>query len=308
MSSQPDSEKRDYTISDSDMLQDSKTCIILFTADLADFTAQDSMFTSTYATNWQTAIDDASGVMTDETFMDIQEQLSKKVEEEMANCRQLFQSSKYNIEKAFPDNAGVQHEFGYDNYDKVRKDHSLMDTFMFTFFTVAGKYSSELVAKGYTVAKIASIETQRKALETAVNKWKTHEAGRGTLKQTRIGKLNAVWKCRTEVAKAAKYVYADNYAKYQQYLLPASEEGAGTFVVSGTVTDSTTHQPIEGAVVNFGGTAGSFTTDSKGKYGAAKIAEGSYTLSISKAGYTTQTKSITLGSTALQVDVELVKI
>lgn len=308
MSTQPTEVTRDYAIADDNMLQDSRNTQALLTADIADFTAQDAMFTPAYATAWQAAITAAENEPTDETYLDIQEQKKKLADTELANSRDLFQKSKYTIDKAFGSNAGILHEFGYDNYDTARKSHSGMQSFLANFFTAATKYSTQLITAGYTAEKIAAIPVQKKALEDAAIAWKNHDLGRGAAKQNRVIKLNAVWQYRREVAKAAKYIYADNYAKYQQYLLPASEESADTFVISGVVTDAATNTPLAGVTVIVGGTTSPVISDSKGKYGLAKLDAGSYTLSYSKEGYVTKTEAVTIGEKALVVNVALAKV
>jgi hypothetical protein len=308
MSNQPTQVTRDYAIADDNMLQDSRNTQALLATDIADFTAQDAMFTPAYATAWQAAITAAENEPTDEIYLDIQEQKKEVADTELANSRDLFQKSKYTIDKAFGTNVGILHEFGYDNYDTARKSHSGMQSFLNNFFTVADKYSAQLIAKGFTAEIITAITTQKNALENATKAWKTHELGRGTATQNRVIAVNAVWKYRREVANAAKYIYADNYAKYQQYLLPASEESADTFIISGVVTDAATNTPLAGVTVTVGGTTSPVTTDSKGKYGLAKLDAGSYTASYSKLGYTTKTEAITIGEKALVVNVALAKV
>ena len=110
----------------------------------------------------------------------------------------------------------------------------------------------------------------------------------------------------TAIAKAAKNIFANNFARYKVYLLPASAEGSDVFDISGTVTEAGTGKKLENVTVD--NSADIVTTDSNGKYGFAKITEGDITLKFSLAGYTMQTKNITFSGTATQVDVELVKV
>ncbi len=119
--------------------------------------------------------------------------------------------------------------------------------------------------------------------------------------------MNNVWAFRTKVAKAAKYIYANNFAKYKIYLLPASAEGSGIFSIQGTVTNKVTGNKLENVTVSYGTAANDVLTDSNGEYGFAKLANGNYTLTFSLATYKTITKIVDFGGETLVVDMELEK-
>jgi len=63
--------------------------------------------------------------------------------------------------------------------------------------------------------------------------------------------------------------------------------------ITGTVTDAATAAPIAGATVSYSG--GSTTTNSSGGYTLANVAEGSYTVTASATGYTSQSPTVTVG-------------
>lgn len=304
----PNQETRDFKISDNSMLQDSRTTQQEFVTDAATFKAFDADFITTYKDDWLTAVDDATNATTDEQVVDVQTGLTDDVEAALEDCKNHFQTSKYYIEKAFANKPAIWNEFGYDNYDDVRKSPEKMIVFMSVFNTVANNptYKTALLAAGYTQANIDAIDTKRQTLiDTKINQELGKNSRLGNA-QSRIILLNKVWAYRTAVAKAAKNIFANDFARYKVYLLPASAEGSDVFDISGTVTEAGTGKKLENVTVD--NSVDIVTTDSNGKYGFAQIAEGDVTLKFNLAGYTMQAKNITFGSTAIQVDVEMVKV
>jgi hypothetical protein len=176
---------------------------------------------------------------------------------------------------------------------------------MDVFSTTAKKYAAPLIAKKYTQAAIDAIATKRTTLITTKTAQEVAKNSRLGVTQNRVILLNNVWASRTKLAKAAKVIFAANYAKYKLYLLPASEEAGTTFSVIGTITDKTTTQPLAGVQVSNG--ADSTTTNSYGKYGFAKLANGCYTLMFTFTNYKTATQTFTFVGTALVVNASMEK-
>jgi hypothetical protein len=76
--------------------------------------------------------------------------------------------------------------------------------------------------------------------------------------------------------------------------------------VSGTVVDVATSTPISPAIVSYPG--GSASTDSSGRYSIASVQEGTYTFTVSAAGYSPQTQTVTVGpGGAVSLNVSLVR-
>lgn len=74
--------------------------------------------------------------------------------------------------------------------------------------------------------------------------------------------------------------------------------------ITGTVTDATTNSPIAGATVSYSG--GSATTDSSGSYTLNDVPPGSYSVTASASGYTSQTQAVSVRSgTAAQQSFQL---
>lgn len=296
---------RGYKISDDNMLQDSLTTIVHFKDDKVVFIALDDDFKDPFITDWETAITAATTILTDEQLVDIQTGLTTAVETAMEDCRSHFRQVKYPIEKAFANKTAVWNEFGYDNYDTARRSADKMVTFMDVFFTTAKKYKTQLLAAKYTQASIDAIATKRQILIDIKTQQAVAKDTRQGVTQNRVVNLNIVWGFRIKVAKAAKVIFAANYAKYKMYLLPASEEAANTYSIKGLVTTTATDKPLAGVHVSNG--TDTVKTDSNGKYGFAKLLTATYTLTFTLAGYKTATATAKFEAKELVMDEALEK-
>ncbi len=286
--------RRFFNIGDAYMLEFSKTMRLFFIEDQADFAAEDTNFASPYETNtWQAAIDAAENEPTDEQRLDQLSQLTETVYNEMDLCRENFQDSKRYIKKAFPNNITIWNEFGFDDYRFIKDKQPEMIQFMKRFHSTAVKYSAQLDTPivNFTAVKIAEIDTRKQALDNANNVQEKFKKDIPTYTQQRIQKLNAVWEITTDVGGVGKSLYSHDYAKYQHYLLPASDE-TETLMLSGTVTNvpapGVEAEPIEEALITVLELALATESDSNGNYGFGILPAGTYTLTISKAGYAPQ--------------------
>ena len=305
----PNQSKRDFTISDDSMLQDSRTTQAQFKEDQSTFQAFDADFKTPFDKDWEKAISDAENAPTDEQILDVQGTLTTTVETALADCCKCFQDAKYFIKKAFPNQTGVWNEFGFDNYDDVRQSPEKMMVFMSAFSTTANstKYNTDLVAAGFIQTKIDDILVKKTILADAKTSQLVAKNSRLGTTQNRVALMNEVWAFRSKVADAAKVIFQDDFAKYKAYLLPASAEGGGVFSIQGTVTDKATGNKLQDVGVSYGSAANDVVTDSNGEYGFAKLANGNYTLTFSLPTYKTITKTVDFKNDTLVVNVELEK-
>ncbi|HOZ91256.1 MAG TPA: carboxypeptidase-like regulatory domain-containing protein [Bacteroidia bacterium] len=284
----PEQKGRKYDISDANMLTDANNKRAYFIEDQADFTAFDPDFANPYETDWETKIEAAETYIDDETVVDQMVGKTEYLHTTMKECRDYYQNAKHFIEKAFPNNVSVQGEFGFNDYEKARQTQPKMVLFMYKFHAVAVQYSAELIAKNYTQAMIDGIELLADKLKAANIQQDTFIGNRGVKTQTRSELHNAVWDVVTYVCKTGKLIYKNNYAKYNRYLLPSSEEPDEELMLKGFVTDSLTNLKLDTVTVAIQGLGINTQTDSLGKYGFGLLPPGTYTLEVSKPGYTTQ--------------------
>lgn len=311
MSTIPTKRTRKFVISDVKAAEDARTAHGLMTAgDLADFTAFDPTLDQAWLDAWEAELDAADGYITDETYRDEIQGKTQSVENAMSDARKAYRQLKYFVQKAFPDDKAVQSEFGFDEYDSARRSDIKLHQFMLTLFEVATKYNAQLIdpAVAYPAAATANLQTLATNLMTLNIDQELHKKGQTTTTQTRIDNLNTMWVRRQLIAQASKLVYADNYAKYQQYLLPASEANQDDFAIYGQVSDNNTNDIIPNATLEIGSLSISTTSDDLGNYGFAdNIEPGTYDMDVSADGYISQTLSVTISSAdeTLIVNVKL---
>jgi hypothetical protein len=281
--------KRLFTVSDLFMIEHSKISRVHFNDNLADFTAFDSDLDAAFYTAWGTAIAASESQPTDEIVRDQLTQLTAAVDTAMANCRKKFQDSKYFIDRAFPNNAGVQNEFGYNNYDTQRRSARELIDFMQFFHLAAVKYAVQLNAVNYDAANIAGIATLRTALNNAREAQKVFEDGRPLATQTRLQTHNDLWVITVQVSTAAKAIYSNDAARFNMFLLPPSDETTTTLSITGQMYDTSTLTPIEGGLVTIIALNISVSTDNNGRFNFALIPDGTYDLKGSAINYTSST-------------------
>lgn len=210
-------------MSDAEALELEKTIKSCFVQDKADFIAFDEKFSASFETDWLNEIAAAEGEAADNNILTQQSGLTVEVTKWMEESKKIFQASKYHIEKSFPKNTAIQNEFGYKDYEKARKAQDKMIQFMNQFYKTAVKYSVELIAKGFTQAKIDEIGSVKTALDEANQKQEAFKKDRGVFTQERVGKLNTSWQRMQDVCNAAKYVYPENFAKLARYIISESK-------------------------------------------------------------------------------------
>lgn len=278
--------RRNYRITDAEMLERAKTCRLYFEEDKADFTAFAAPFADPYSPDWLALIAVAEAELSDESIVDVQVGLTDVVESFMVDSRKHYQDIKFFIERAYPENLAIQNEFGADDYDTARQSQAKMLGFLKQLHHTAEKYKVDLIAAGYDQPRIDEIATLKDRLDTSNQEQEQYKGNRGVLTQERVDKNNAVWAIFKEVCKAGKRVYVDDYAKYQRYLLPASEEVHVGLSISGTVLKLGTLLPLMGVEITIVELGVTTTSDGLGVYAfGGTLPAGNYTLRATLAGY-----------------------
>ena len=142
---------------------------------------------------------------------------------------------RFFLEDAFKDNTSILNEFGYNDYQGARSSQKEMQRYMSVLITASAKYSAELIAAGYDQHAIDEIQTTFDKLLTANNAQEYYKGERQAITQQRIEKMNTAWEIVLNVCKAGKIIYANNPAKYNQYVLYENQSGSGSDVYHGNV-------------------------------------------------------------------------
>ncbi|MCL5027484.1 MAG: hypothetical protein M1480_00540 [Bacteroidetes bacterium] len=208
-----------FKSTDLEMTDEARKIYGFFNEDINDFIKFDPDFGDSFAPAWLKAIEDAESLQSKDSLDAEQKSLTQAVEDKMKGCRNKFQSSKYFIEKAFPNNKIVWDEFGYKKYDAVRNYQIQMKEFMRNFYRTASKYSAKLIEVKYSAESIAEINTLLKDLVDADAAQEDFKNGRPMLTQDKVGKLNLCYSTTSKAANVGKQIFASDYAKHKRYVL-----------------------------------------------------------------------------------------
>lgn len=213
---------RAYKGTDADMAASARVCHSLLLSDVSKFTAFDSTITATYADLFLTVINNADTVVADTAVLDMQVQKTVLIQTVMDQAKNKYADVKYFVHKAFPDSPATQNEFGLNGYKRARISPVQMIQFLDEMHKSSVKYQTELLAKGFSAAAVAEIETIRTALQTANTNQEIFKKQRQKLTAERITILNQCFAFVTEVNAAAQRVFKDDFAKRNQFVYSVS--------------------------------------------------------------------------------------
>ncbi len=237
----PTEETRLFQIGDTLATEDSKTKLQFFIRDKVDFVAFDASFDGDYEIQWQKEIDDAESIASDSTIVNQQNQMTLTVNSCVVACKSHFKTMKYFIEKAFPENKAIWHEFGYDHYKKATRSHHRMIQFMKELEVTIQKYSTQLLAANISQDKIDALKPLHENLDNANQQQELYKKSRPVITQERIARLNKHWQRVLQVNKASKIIYVNNFAKFKQYVLikpGGGDDSSGTNGDDGNGSDN----------------------------------------------------------------------
>lgn len=211
---------RAFNGGDSEMIQTSRVIHGLFIEDKPSFISFDVSFADPFAENWLQKINVVSLVNSDSLTVAMQMELTKKVADKMEECKVFFQQMKYFIEKAFPGKREIWTQFGYSSYDDARRGETKMIQFYGILGKTAAQYSAKLIAAGFSQEDIDKITTLHTELTNADYEQEISKKKRPAATQERIEMLNECYEYMKKVSRAGKIIFANDYVKYNQYLLP----------------------------------------------------------------------------------------
>lgn len=284
-------------IDDPQMLEGAQTMLDLFISDQAEFAAFDASLDAAFATAMQGRIDAGIDQPTDETVQNEITELTDAMNVAWVACQTHFQDAKYFIEKAFPGNTAKHNQFGFDDYRDMTRDQKKVLQFMDQFSDMAVGNGAVLIGAGYSQPRIDQIATLGNAFRTANRAQEKAKKERPEKTQTRLTAYNAVWEHVQKINRASKTLYRTNYAKLQQYLLPApgSNEQAEDLSLTGTIFNTATNLPEAGVAVALPALGLTTTSDNEGKYGfTAQVPPGDTTLKATKTGFGALNLTVTI--------------
>ncbi|MBI5215067.1 MAG: hypothetical protein HY960_04890 [Ignavibacteriae bacterium] len=220
----PNEVVRIYKIDDAKMLEISKEKHAAFTEYNSDFQNYNIKYKSPYGSDWLADITAAEATEQDSSIRAELTGATTSVKTLMTSCGSAFQLFKPFVLDAFPNNLAKQKEFGFDDYEEAIRSQPKLILFMKKVSMAAVKYTPELLAANCTQARIdelASLHTQLDSANTSQEVEKDH---RTVEAQDRILLLNKVWERTSDVANIGKLLYANDYARYQRFVLYGMDE------------------------------------------------------------------------------------
>lgn len=196
----------------------------IFTADKADFTAFSPKYNDPYGDNFLAKITDAENFQTDEQYIDIQKNLTASLEAKMDVGRIALQKFFNFVEDAFPETSGKLSEAGKDNYDYARQVPERLIILLGEAKEFADDNQAALTSVGYTAAMAAELSNSRDEITTALNQQNVTQKSRRSNTQARRTTTNQAYDTARDLCEDAKIIYVNNFAKYQQYLIPGKYE------------------------------------------------------------------------------------
>ena len=209
---------RNFSGSDAFMLNEARVNQSLLQQDLPAFTAFDATLNAAWSAAYLADIVAAETIIADTAVIDQQVQTGENVDAIIVAARNKYSEIKYYVQKAPEFSVGMQGEFGLNDYDTVRRSKVRMAQFLDEMHDAATKYKVQLIARGYTQAKIDQIQTLRQSLLAAMTAKGTFTKGRPKLTEDRINLLNKVYDKMTQVNTAAQLVYLTDAAKRAQFV------------------------------------------------------------------------------------------
>jgi hypothetical protein len=203
------------------LLQQSKTMLHSFIENMALFTAKFSELNVAFATEWQTAIDDADDAPDDEQVVDDQQMMTYGLHKAMRDARNGYTELMVYVQLAFPDDAAVPAHFGYGLYKAARRKPLEMKQLLELAHERADspEYKSALNAQGFSQPMIDGLNTLAQQVEAANDNQKQAITDRYMQTQNRNALLNAVWDKMTIVNLASIVVMRGDYERKQLFKL-----------------------------------------------------------------------------------------
>ncbi len=219
---------RDYTKTDSTMLEQGQGMYDNLMENLPVFTAKYPSIDAAFALKFKTTIDDATDVPHDRVLVEEISDDSAQMEKFMADGKSVFMDLIIIARMAFPNNPTMINRFGLPEYEEYSSIHTKFPIILDQAHDMANDpiIKPLLIAKGMTVASIANIATVSENIKAENKLLFSEKKKRIPNTQDRIMKYNAVWAFMVQISECSKILFSDNWAMYHMFLLYPEKEPA----------------------------------------------------------------------------------
>jgi len=220
--------QRIFNMDDNDVLVRAQLFYDNFSIDEAEITAVYPTLDTPFADNFQTAINDADNLPSDQEEVDFISYKVSLVNERVAEAKVLIQQCYNFVKLAFGDNIAINKNFGkgpeyhdaansgYKIKELLEKVHRACDR---------PEFKPQLIAVGFTQLKIDALEDKMTELDSVFREAEEAKSQRLMKTYARIEAFNSVWSMMIQISDAVKDVFRDNPNKLHQYLLYPSSSG-----------------------------------------------------------------------------------
>lgn len=263
-------------------------------SDNARFEAFDPELGMEYSLKIAAKISEINAMPPDYMVRSQQMRATKKVVDISNSALGNIRTVKYYVEKAFPDDYLIMHEFGYNYLIKAQSSQIRLIQHLKGFVLALNLHKSELTAKGLSQTLIDEVIKQSIDLEIANIEQEQAKKARFKATGLRIKAYNELWELVGNVAKAGKIIFEDEPDTQRDYILDRTPKKktvkiAGNEVnvamFQGNITDAETNAVIEDVIVEIVGTDFNSTTDEDGDFYMDDVVPGTYTVKITAFGY-----------------------
>lgn len=236
--------KRKYNVPDAVMLDAADVIYAFYVIDEPDFqNFSNIVFTNNYANDFKSEIDAARAVVKDMVIIDELAKETEDVVKKVQECIDHFNELRFFVEKAFPNSDAMLNQFGYNDYREATKNQGKFLQFMEMLVLTVDKYNNELLAQGYTNAKINQIETLAEELRQEQQEQEQFKKTRVLLTEKRINIMNKPWLRMLDIYDAAKTIYKDSPSKVAEYELPRPTGDNSGQLPAATITMASKQNP-----------------------------------------------------------------
>lgn len=213
---------RDFKLADASLKQKADELIALIDRDIVEFT--DRGYNAAKKAEFETARDTVENFPSDEQLESIKMDLTEKKDKARSALEKTMRSIFNMAQNKFGQFSAKYKEFGNAAISQ-QSDSELVRTATSTINT-ATKYLSGLSDEGLSAPKIATLTTEREALDVAIDAQAQGISDRDLATEDRIEALNELYRILTKYAGTGQDIfYETDEAKYNDYIIYDTPDG-----------------------------------------------------------------------------------
>lgn len=213
--------QRDYRKDDLKMLQQAQVFHDMFVEHESEFVARFPGFAPPFASEMQTAIDDADALPLDSGEAGWIWVATEELQAEMETARKALQTLFAYVGIAFDTNRTVLKAFGKSDYSQLRGNYLRMMDLLDKAHrqAEAAEYKAALIAAGFTQADIDGLQATKTTIGLLCVKQEDAKTQRVLATEKRVETYNMVWGLMEKISAASRVAFADSPAMLRTFML-----------------------------------------------------------------------------------------